>query len=123
MEYRGKHQIDIKIDNNNTLINKVLSLLNSNQFTSRVSINFGLRDENEIKEKALKMAIEKAKKNAEIITMDLGVKLGNIIDIKYNFGSGSITRHRYDHFEDMRICEKIVKTTILCQKIVRMMKV
>ena len=105
VEYRGEHKINIKIDNNNTLINKVLSLLNSNQFTPRVSISFGLRNENEIKEKALKMAIEKAKKNAEIISLGLGVKLGNIIEIKYNFGSGSISRHRYDYFEDMHICE------------------
>ena len=105
VEYRGEHRIDIKIDNNNTLINKILNLLNSNEFTPRISINFGLRDESKIKEEALRMAIEKAKKNAKIITMDLGVKLGNVIDIKYNFEDVNITRRRYDYFEDMHICE------------------
>ena len=115
VEYRGKHRIDIKIDNNNTIINKVLNLLNSNKFTPKVSISFGLRDESEIKENALKMAIEKTKKNAEIIAMGLGVKLGNIIEIKHNFESGSIERHKYDHFEDMHICENSQNYNIMSE--------
>lgn len=105
IEYRGEHKIDIKIDNDSNLINKILNMLNDNEFTPKVSLHFGLRDESIIKEEALKMAIEKAKNNSQIIANGLNIKLGNIQDVNYNFGGGSIYERRYDYLEEMDICE------------------
>ena len=105
VEYVGEHKVDIKIDNDNDLINKILNMLNSHEFTPRITISFGLKDEKIIKEEALKMAIEKAKKNAEIIVMGLGVKLGDVLNVNYNYEGVGISSRGYDCLEEMQICK------------------
>lgn len=104
-EYIGEHRIDISIDNDSSLINKVLSMLNKNSFTPKVDISFGLRDDNLIKEKALEMAISKAKRNAEIISKNLDVKLVDILNIRYDSEENIIRRPRYEYLEEMRMSE------------------
>lgn len=115
IEYIGEHKIDINIDNDSKVINKVLGMLNENEFTPKVSIYFGLKDENIIKEKALEMAINKAKRNAEIISKNLQVKLVNILDIKYNFEENFTTRRRYEYLDDMSICDSSCEFNIMPQ--------
>ena len=53
------------------LINKILNMLNSNEFTQRVTISFGLKNETTIKEEALKMVIGKAKKMHNLLLQGL----------------------------------------------------
>lgn len=105
VEYTGEHNINIKIDNDSKLINKVLNLLNQNEFTPKVRISFGLKDESIIKEKALELAINKAKKNSEIIAKNLDIKLISILDIKYNCEEIYVPNRNYRYLEDMEICE------------------
>ncbi|MGL6106089.1 SIMPL domain-containing protein [Romboutsia sp.] len=115
VDYRGEHKIDIKIDNDSDLINRILSMLNDNEFTPRVSISFGLKDESIIKEEALKIAIDKAKKNAKIIAVGLDVKLGNIQDVKYNFGEQEVFNRRYDYLEEVNICKSSCDFNIMSE--------
>ena len=51
------------------------------------------------------MAIGKAKKNAQLIATGFDVKLGYVLDIKYNFEGSTVQVRRYDYLEEMQICD------------------
>lgn len=51
------------------------------------------------------MAIGRANKNAQLIATVLDVKLGDVLDIKYNFEGYTVQIRRYDYLEEMQICD------------------
>ena len=104
VNYLGEHRIDIKVDNDSKVINDILSMLQNEKFTPEVSISFGVKNEELLKDMALNLAIENAKKNADIISKGLDIKLSNILEVNYNFDK-DISSKKYDYLQDMMICE------------------
>lgn len=77
--YEVRHTLEIKIAG----LEKVDSLLDgvtANGANEVSSIQFGFEDDKGLRESARKQAIEDAKKKAEVLARDLGVRLGSIVN-------------------------------------------
>ena len=71
-----------------------------------ISIRFTVKDPSAVNEELLRSAAENAKKKAELLCSASGVKLGDLVNIDYNWGELSIySRTNYEMDMDcMKAC-------------------
>lgn len=68
---------------------------------SKFDIKFSIKDKDNISEQVLKKAVENAKNKAEIMVSALGSRLGDLLNINYNWGELHIySRTNYMLTED-----------------------
>lgn len=84
--YACKHRIKIEFDFDNDRLGKVLAAISAGRITPELSIDFTVKNPAAVSEKLLKAAAANAKEKAEILCSASGVKLGELININYNWG-------------------------------------
>lgn len=97
LNYKAEHTIEIEVNNDNEEINKVLTFLGENKFSANININFKISDIDGVKEEALILAIEDAKRKAEIIANSLGLKIISVNEVNYNTERVEVNRREYDN--------------------------
>lgn len=83
--YEIRHSLKIKFNNDSDKLNSALNALAGSKANPEFSIFYGLRDSTDFKEEILKNAISNSKRKATLLAKELGVKLGEILSINYNF--------------------------------------
>lgn len=97
LNYKAEHTIQIEINNDNEEINKVLNFLGENRFSANINIEFKISDIEGVKEEALILAIEDAKRKAEIIANSLNLKIISVNEVNYNTEKVEMNKREYDN--------------------------
>ena len=99
--YAVTHRLKVSFDFDTKVLSKALGTIASCIAEPELSISFTVKESSAVNEALLKSAAENAKKKAEILCLASGVKLGELINIDYNWGELNIySRTRYDMADD-----------------------
>ena len=79
----------VKFPMNIKKLHRLLQTMDQNDVHPSFTIEFTLRDATAAQEEALRQATLNARREAEIITMAAGVKLGALLQVHRSFGGGS----------------------------------
>ena len=95
--YVVKHNLKLEFDFDSKRLAKTLSVVGSCLAHPQLTISFTVKDPTAIKEEMLRLAVENAKRKAEILCDAAGKQLGELLSIDYNWGELSIySDTRYD---------------------------
>lgn len=95
--YVVNHRLKLSFDFDTKLLSKSLGTIASCIAEPELSINFTIKEPSAVNELLLKSAAENAKKKAEILCAASGTKLGELVNIDYNWGEVDIySRTNYD---------------------------
>lgn len=107
--YVVKHNLKLEFDFDSKLLAKTLSVVGSCLAHPQLTISFTVKDPTAIKEEMLRLAVENAKKKAEILCDAAGKQLGELLSIDYNWGELNIySDTRYD-MEDSCLAAPMAK--------------
>lgn len=84
------HALSLEFKLDNELLSKTLTAIASADAKPELNIAFTVKDPTSIKEQLLKNAAENAKAKAEILAASSGVRLGQLINIDYNWGQVNV---------------------------------
>ena len=104
--YVVNHRLKVSFDFDTKVLSMALGTIASCIAEPELSINFTVKEPSAVNESLLKSATVNAKKKAEILCETSGAKLGELVNIDYNWGELNIySRTRYD-MEDtcMKAC-------------------
>lgn len=82
--YRYNHSLLIDFPLDNELLGKILNELSNKEADARIDIAFTLKNKEDIRDKAIKLAIEDAMHKAKVIEEASKVKINEIINIYYS---------------------------------------
>lgn len=95
--YVVEHRLKISFDFDSKVLSKALRAVASCVAEPELSISFTVKDPTAVNEALLKSAAENARKKAEILCTASGAKLGELVNIDYNWGEVNIySRTEYD---------------------------
>jgi uncharacterized protein len=96
--YKASHDLRIKIDFDQKLLNQVLNSLVETESGASFSLSFQVSDTEEVQRKVLEAAVEDAKTKANILAHAAGKELGEIVLIHHSWSEimFSSTYHSYD---------------------------
>ena len=95
--YVVNHRLKVSFDFDTKLLSKALGTIASCIAEPELSISFTVKEPSAVNEALLKSATENAKKKAEILCAASGAKLGDLVNIDYNWGELNIySRTNYD---------------------------
>ncbi len=95
--YVVKHNLKVEFDFDSKRLAKTLSVVGSCLAHPQLTISFTVKDPTAIKEEMLRLAVENAKRKAEILCDAAGKQLGDLLSIDYNWGELNIySDTRYD---------------------------
>lgn len=98
-----RHRLKVSFDFDTNLLSRVLGTVACCIAKPEVSISFTVKDPSKVNEDLLKSAAENAKRKAEILCSASGAKLGELINIDYNWGELSIcSQTRYEADDDCK---------------------
>lgn len=83
--YVCEQGLKLEFDFNTDLMSKVLTAIGKAPIEPNLNIQFSIKDKDAVNEELLIRATENAKRKAEILTKALGVTLGDLISIYYNW--------------------------------------
>ena len=107
--YVVKHNLKLEFDFDSKLLAKTLSVVGSCLAHPQLTISFTVKDPTAIKEEMLRLAVENAKRKAQILCDAAGKQLGELLSIDYNWGELSIySDTRYD-MEDSCLAAPMAK--------------
>lgn len=99
--YAVTHRLKVSFDFDTKVLAKALGTIAICVANPELTIAFTVKDSTAVNEALLKSAAENAKKKAEILCAASGVKLGELINIDYNWGELNVySRTRYDMADD-----------------------
>ena len=99
--YAVTHRLKVSFDFDTKVLAKALGTIAVCVANPELTIAFTVKDSTAVNEALLKSAAENAKKKAEILCAASGVKLGELINIDYNWGKLNVySRTRYDMADD-----------------------
>jgi uncharacterized protein YggE len=81
--YRASHNLRLELSFSQQLLNKVLNAIARSRSDCELSLQFEVSESEELKRKAIEIAVANAKQNAETIASAANVSLGKIIAIDY----------------------------------------
>ncbi len=84
--YVVKHNLKVEFDFDSKRLAKTLSVVGSCLAHPQLTISFTVKDPTAIKEEMLRLAVENAKRKAEILCDAAGKQLGDLLSIDYNWG-------------------------------------
>ena len=99
--YVVHHHLKVSFDFDTKLLSKALGTIASCVAEPELSISFTVKEPSAVNEALLKSAAENAKKKAEILCAASGAKLGELVNIDYNWGELNIySRTNYNMESD-----------------------
>lgn len=107
--YVVNHRLKVSFDFDTKVLSKALGTIASCIAEPELSIGFTVKEPSAVNEALLKSATANAKRKAEILCEATGAKLGELVNIDYNWGELNIySRTRYD-MEDtcMKACAEV----------------
>lgn len=97
--YICTHNLKIKFDFDTNLLSKVLLAVSQCLAKPEFFISFTVKDKTAVSQQLLKSVAENAKQKAEVLCDASGVKLGELVNIDYNWGEINVysnTNYRVD---------------------------
>lgn len=106
--YVVNHRLKVSFDFDTKLLSKALGTIAGCIAEPELSISFTVKEPSAVNEALLKSATINAKKKAEILCEASGAKLGELVNIDYNWGELNIySRTSYDMGMDcMKMCSE-----------------
>ncbi len=106
--YVVSHRLKVSFDFDTKLLSKALGTIAGCVAEPELSISFTVKEPSAVNEALLKSAAENAKKKAEILCVASGTKLGELVNIDYNWGELNIySGTSYDVGMDcMKMCSE-----------------
>ena len=101
--YEYTHNSNIKIDNDNKLLGKLLYEVSTSPLDVEFDISYTVKDMEKAKNDLLREAVKDAKEKAEVLSEAAGVKLKGIEDISYSWGELKIYSQPLS-LRDSQIC-------------------
>jgi Uncharacterized conserved protein len=99
--YIVNHSLKLAFDFSNERLGETLTAIASCDTQPQLNISFTVKDPAGIKEALLKSAAENAKSKAELLTAASGVRLGQLINIDYNWGEvNTFSRTRFNAMDE-----------------------
>ncbi len=95
--YSGNIRFLITIPLDNKLLSKVLYALKD--YTADFEIRYALKDKEKAKEEVIALAVQGAKRKAELLAEEAGEKLGEILSIDYSYGKVEFSSRSYESYE------------------------
>lgn len=92
--YEINHSLEIAFDFDRKNLAKCVDILTDSLAEPTFTINFAVKDSDELKNNALTQAVEDAKVKAEVLAKSAGVKLGEIVLIDHSFQQINVYRPR-----------------------------
>ncbi|MGL5617278.1 MAG: SIMPL domain-containing protein [Sarcina sp.] len=90
--YKAEYTMEIKLNYDNEMLNKVLTILSNNIFSGNINIDFKISEEEGLKEEAIIRAVENARNKGRIIAQSLNLKIIAIEEVIYNENTNNILR-------------------------------
>ena len=109
--YEYNHSSQIKIDNDNKILGKLLYEVSASPLDVRFDISYTVKDIEKSKNDLLREAIKDAKEKAQILSEAAGVKLKSVVDINYSWGEIEIYSEPL-RLMDRQICAAPLKNSI-----------
>lgn len=78
-------EMKLRFDFDSVKLNNVFTAITQSKAAPKINVNFTVKDKEKVKKTLLVSSAKDAKEKAEILCMSLGVKLGNIKTINYNW--------------------------------------
>ena len=100
--YIVKHRLKVSFDFDTKVLSKALGTIATCIAEPEMSVSFTVKDPSAVNESLLKSAAENAKKKAEILCAASGTKLGELVNIDYNWGEVNI--YSPTHYEMAEEC-------------------
>lgn len=82
--YQYTYEVSISFENDNKILNEILSKLSKSSLTPFLSINYDVKNIKKVEKELLSKAISDAKNKALIISDNLGFNLGNVVSVDYS---------------------------------------
>lgn len=83
--YKALHDLKLEFDYNQIILNNLLRTISSSEADPEYRILFEVKDKRAFKDEILTDAVNNAKQNASVIANASSVKLGNILNITYDY--------------------------------------
>ncbi len=91
--FETTHLLEVRFDYDTKMLGEVVNQISKADIEPRLNISFEVKKgEDEIKGKALKMAVEKAERDAKVLSEAARVKLGDILSINHSFSEVRVSR-------------------------------
>lgn len=98
-KYVVDQRIKLSFDLDKDKLAKAIDAISHSLAKPKISINFTIKDKSAVSEELLRSAALDAKRNAKVLCETLGVQLGDLVDINYNWGEIEIySRTSCDYF-------------------------
>ena len=78
-------EMKLRFDFDSSKLNNVFTSISQNKAAPKIEVNFTVKDKEAVKKALLAASAKDAKEKAEILCNSLGVKLGNLKTINYNW--------------------------------------
>ena len=102
--YACEHSLLLKFDFDKKVLGKVITALAESGTNPRFVVQYGVKDEEKVKEDLLADAVVNAKRKAEILTTAAKVSLGRLISINYFWGEIRLYSSTNHYFDMSPIC-------------------
>ncbi len=97
--YEFISEMKLHFDFDSSKLNKIMTAITQIKATPKIEVNFTVKDKATVKKSLLAASAKDAKEKAEILCNSLGVKLGNLRTINYNWNEIKIyspTRYKVE---------------------------
>ena len=81
--YRASHRMEIELDNNPQQLNELIALMSHSQSDAEFQVGFSLKDNELLRQQALKNAVLSAQNTAHTLATTANVQLGKVQEILY----------------------------------------
>jgi uncharacterized protein YggE len=103
-------ELKLCFDFDSKKLGEVFSLSSTTKCTPKIDVEFTVKDKEAIKKKLLANAAKDAREKANILCEAMGVKLGNLITINYNWTDINI--HSYTNYK----LDNMITTGLCCRE-------
>ena len=83
--YKFSTEMLLRFDFSSEKLNEIFSSITKSKAAPKIKVNFTVKDEEAVKKSLLGNAAKDAKEKADILCQSLGVKLGSLLRITYNW--------------------------------------
>lgn len=112
--YETSHLLEVSFNYDTNMLGDVVNAISKADIEPRLNISFEVKKgKEEIKENALKKAVENAERNARVLANASGVKLGDILTINHSFSEIRVSRPAPAMMEKMCYEEAAIESTSL----------
>ena len=98
--YRFTTKMKLSFDFDSEKLGKVFASISEMDFAPKVNVIFSVKDEEFVKNQLLANAAKDAKTKAQVLSEAMGVKLGKLITIQYNWDVIEIQSRTSYYFEE-----------------------